>query len=157
MIDNNNVELISPPGSIVLDNKTYLVSKPTERDIFTIFTNANKMARKLFNPIKETMDSIEGLNITDEQKLAILLQAHKVKSSGEIPLESISEYLMSPHGCQFYAWILIRKNHPEVTLEMLKKFITDENVIYIFAELDEASGVNLIHKSMENNDFFPVP
>ena len=153
----NNTELVSPLGSIVLGDKTFLVSKPSERDVFTIFTNAQKMAKKLFNPIKETMDSIDGLNITEETKLAILLQAHRVKSSGEIPIDAISDYLTSPAGCQFYAWILIRKNHPDITLEFLKQHITEDNNIYVYADLDEASGVNLIHKSLENNDFFPKP
>lgn len=150
-----NEELISPLGTIKLADKTLLVSKPTEKDIFSIFQNAKKQSKRLYNPFKETVDALAGLGISDEQMTAILLQSARVKNSGEVPIEVITDYLTSADGCAFYAFILIRKNHPDITLEELKKCINDDNCVMIYAELDEASGVNLIHKSIGESDFFP--
>jgi hypothetical protein len=149
-----NEELVSAQGTIILGGKTYLVSRPTEKDIFAVFSNAKKQAKKLYNPFKHVLDAIAGLEIPQETKNALLMQAGKVSSSGEIPEESISEYLTSPAGAAFFAFILIRKNHPEITLEEIQKHITEENHVVIFAELDEASGVNLIHKAFEDSSFF---
>ncbi len=149
--------LISAPAPIVLGGTTYLVAKPTEKDVFSVFFNARKQAARLYNPFREVTDALEGLPVSEQQRTELLLQAHRVKVSGEVPSEALTAYLTGPKGCAFYAWILIRKNHPEVTLETIQAAITDDNCVAVFADLDEASGANLIHKALEDAGFFPRP
>lgn len=150
-------EVHSELGTIVLNGQTWLVSKPTERDVFTVFSYAKKQAKKLYHPLKQVTDALAGLDVPIEAKTALYLQAGRVHSNGEVPEESISEYLTSAAGAAFYFWILARKNHPELKLEEAQQWITEENSIAVFAELDEASGVNMIHKSFEQTDFFQQP
>lgn len=149
--------LVSAPGTIQLGGKLYLCAKPTERDVFSVFFYAKKEAKKLFNPFREVIDSLSDLPVTEDQKKELLLQAGRVKSSGEVPYDAISNYLTSPSGAAFYAYVLLRKEQPEVKLEELRKLITEENVLDIFADLDEASGANLIHKTFSDTPFFPLP
>ena len=152
---NSNESIISPPGTIDLGGKTYLVSKPMEKDVFAVAMYAKKLAKRKYNPIRETLDALQGLTASEEAKTAVILQAHRVQSSGEVPADAISDELMGPKGCAFYAWILIRKNHPEVTLEQLQALITEDNAVVVFADLDEASGAKMIHRGFEDSGFFP--
>ena len=148
---------ISAPGTIKLGNTTYLVAKPSEKDVFAVFFHAKKEAKKLFNPIQEVTDALRGLPVSEQQKTELLLQAHRVKVSGEEPEDASTAYLTSPRGAAFYAWMLIRKEHPGVTLEEIQGLITEDNVVSVFADLDEASGAHLIHKAFEGIDFFRRP
>jgi hypothetical protein len=150
-------ELISPQGTIKLGDTTYLVSKPTEKDIFCIYSYAKKQAKKLYNPIKKVLDTINGLEVSKDIIEKLILQAGRVSQSEEVPDEAITDFLISPAGASFYTFILCRKNHPEIKLEDIEKLITEANSVTIFAELDEASGVKLIHKALEDSDFFPQP
>lgn len=145
---------VSAPGTIQLCGETYLVAKPTERDVFAVFFHAKKEAQKLFNPFTEVMDSIKGLVVSEDQKTALLLQAHRVQLSREVPEDAITNYLTSPAGCAFYAWMLIRKEHPNIKLEDLRKEINEDNVLSVFSDLDVASGADLIHKAFEGTGFF---
>lgn len=156
-MENSNEAIVSPPGTIELGGKTYLVSKPTEKDIFSVAMYAKKLAKRKYNPIRETLDALAGLQASEEAKTAVILQAHRVQSSGEIPADAISEELMGAKGCAFYAWVLIRKNHPEVTLEQLQDLINEDNSIMVFADLDEVSGAKMIHRGFEDSGFFPQP
>ena len=146
--------LISAPGTITLGGKTYLVAKPSERDVFAIFHQARKEAKKAYNPFREVNEALDGLEVPIESRTALLLQAHRVKISGEVPGDAATEWLTSPPGAAFYAWVLLRKQHPEVSLEAVRQTITDENCLDVFMELDEASGADMIHQAMEDSDFF---
>ena len=155
--DTTNEATVSAPGTINLSGKTWLVEKPTEKDVFAVFMFAKKEAKRHYNPIRETLDALAGLTASEDAKTAVILQAHRVQVSGEVPEDAISDVLMGPKGCAFYAWILIRKSHPEVTLEQLQTLITEDNSVIVFAELDEASGANMIHRGFEESGFFPRP
>ena len=154
-MENPNTAIVSAPNTISLGGITYLISPPTEKDTFAVFQNAKKQALKLYNPIREAMDVLKDIPCTEDQRTAILLQAHRVQAAKEIPVDTVSEYLMSAKGAAFYFWILARKNHPELTLEKAEGLITEDTAVSVWADLDEASGVNLIHNSIEASGFFP--
>lgn len=153
-----NEAIVSAPGTINLGDTTYLIAKPTESDTFAVFQYARKQAAKHYNPIREAMEAIKDLDCTEAQRTAILLQAHRVQASREVPSEVISDFLMSARGAAFFFWILARKNHAELTLEKAEKLITEDNATSVFAELDEASGVRMIHRGFEAaGSFFVHP
>ena len=149
---------MTAPGSIEIGGRTLLVSCPTEKDIFAVLQYARKQVKRSYNPIKEAQEALAGIpGVTAEQQTAILLQAWKVKAAGEIPEDAVNDYITGKDGCAFYGWILTRKSHPEVTAEQWRAWVTDDNSIQVYADLDEASGVNLIKGSMADNPFFHPP
>lgn len=157
MQNDESEAVVSEPGTINLGGTTYLVAKATDRDVFARVKNARKSVLKTFNPIKEVLDSIKDLSVSEDQKTALLMQAHRIKASGEVPPDLVSDYMQSPKGLAFYAWLLIRKNHPEVTLESIQALITEVNAEDVFAELDEASGDSLVRKALGQNPDFQQP
>jgi hypothetical protein len=154
----SNDELVSPPGTIELGGNTILVAKATEKDVFAIFSNAKKQAKKMYNPLRDSLDLLKDVpGVTDAQKSEIIMLAYKAKMSGAVPEDVITEYITSPQGCAFQIYVLTRKTQPDLKLDKIQSYINDENCVAIFAELDEATGVNLIHRAFESSDFFPQP
>ena len=122
--------------------------------MFTLFFEAKRQAARAYNPLREVTEALEGLPVSEEAKTALLLQAHRVRISREVPPEAITEWLTSPAGCAFYGWLLIRVNHPGITLEHVRGHIDEQNCLAIFADLDEASGARLIMRAMEDSGLF---
>lgn len=150
----NDVSLVAAPGTIELDGTTYLVSSPTDSDIFMLMQYVTKIAKKSYKPVSEAALMLKGLtDISQTARDEIMLTAYKAGNSQEIPAERINEVMMSPVGCRFFAFILLKKNQPELKLEDLTKLITEDNWIEIFSELDEASGLRFIHKGLESSGF----
>jgi len=154
----DSTDLVSPPSTISLGGTTYLISAPTEKEVFAVLQYAKKHAARHYNPIRDTMDAIKDLACTEEQRTALIMQAQRVQLSKEIPSDIVSEFVMSPKGCAFYFWVLARKQHPALTLEQSEALINEDNSVLVWADLDEASGVNMIHSTMgESIPFFHRP
>ena len=150
-----NATLAGAPGTVEVKGKTYLVDKTNTAQIFAFYEWALKVARKTYNPFRDVCDSLQGLPVSEEQKHALLLQAHSVKFSGDVPNSALTDALRSCAGVAFQFWILTRKHHPELTLEAANGMIDENNRIDVYADLDEASGANTINKALISAGFFP--
>ena len=129
------------PGTIVLGEEIYLVSQPTKADFVTLRKRlaASFKATKT-TPLASIAPELAGLS-PDLQKLAIEA-AVKLKDGQREPTAiALEELLMEPAGVAFWAWLSIRKNHPEVQLATLQAAITLENVDTVIAELVDAGGL----------------
>lgn len=138
------------PGSIELDGKTYLVGQPTDADFVAVRRYLNKtFTEKAKSPIAATVaeiNKIEGLSAED--RATMLKEAVALQPSGpRASTEAFTDLLFEPEACSFLAWLLIRKNHQEVTLEDIRATITDENLDSILADLFKASGLADLEKN----------
>lgn len=147
--------LASAPSPITIKDRTFLIEKTSTSQVFSIYEWAIERAIKGYNPFKEVCAALDGLPITDFQKSELLMQAHRVKMSGEVPSDSITKALRSKEGIAFQLWILARKQQPGLTLEDCGTLIDEDNRIDVYVALDEASGANIINKSLISAGFFP--
>lgn len=136
----------SGPGTIELGGKTYLVSKPTDSDIASIGDYVRKQAKKIYNPVKSLLEDLKDLP-KDLQEVA-LKEAIRLKNDGEPPEQLLVDIMTSPLGARFLAYMLIRKNHPEVTLKDFETLITDDNCMEVYVDLDHASGMDKVKKGL---------
>lgn len=148
-------QLASPPGTVTVAGTTYLVEKFNTAQVFALYEWGVEQAKKLYNPFKEVCDSLAGLPVTPEQTSQLLMQAHQVKMSGEVPGDLVTKCLRSKEGVAFCLWILTRKHHAELTLEQCNAKITDENRIDVYVQMDQASGANIVNKAVTSAGFFP--
>ena len=98
---------------------------------------------------------MKGLDFPDGYCQAALLEASKMKLSGEVPGELITRILRSAEGVAFQLWALTRTHHADLRLVDCRQFVTDDNRIDVYVELDRASGANLVVKAVAGAGFFP--
>jgi hypothetical protein len=158
MPEPTNESLVSAPGSISVNGKTFLVDKHTRATAFSVYEWGSERARKLYNPFMEVAQALKelesaGLSVSEGQKSELLMQAHRVKVSGEVPGDDITRVMRSKEGVAFQLWVLTRKQHPEQTYEGCLGLITDDNRLDVYVDLDIASGANVINKAMIDAGF----
>lgn len=130
-------------GSIELGGRSFLVSQPTQQDTATLGKYLLGMAQ---NPLKAMAAELEGLP-PELQKMAIDSAIKLKMSRANVPTTEeeskgiLMAMLFTPEGCRFMAWILLRKEHPDVTLEMLKGLIHDGNYFDVLTTLTDQSGM----------------
>lgn len=148
-----NAALVSAPGTVTVDGRTYMVDKSTTAQIFSIYEWAVEQAAKMYNPFRDVTDALAGLPVTPEQTAALLTQAHQVKLAGEVPGNLITKCLRSNEGVAFQLWISARSNHADLTLEACNTLISDKNRVDIYVQLDKATGANILNKAMAEAGF----
>lgn len=150
-IDNR---LVAVPGVMELGGRDYLVSPPSDGDIFMLMQYVTKVAKKAYSPVKEAVEMCKGLDISKEAKDTIILEAYRSGNSKEVPAERINEVMMSPIGCRFFAFLLCKKEQSEIKMDHFKEIITEDNWVEVFSQLDTASGMDFIHSGIEASGFF---
>lgn len=133
-----NEQTAGAAGLVTIADRNYLASPPTDQDFGTLH---NHLRRKLKNPVAAIAEDLEGLPPHVQQ--AAIRAAVELKAGGGAAMTSefVSQELAKPEGCALLAWLLIRKNHPEVTLEAIKAGIPDDQTAArVLSELGEAAG-----------------
>lgn len=127
------------PGSVVIGDRTYLVAQPTKADFVTLGKELRRIkqsgdAKVIAEVAKEVKDLPPAI-----QKMAIDA-AVKMSKSDPDP-NDLQSVLFEPEAVAFWAWLLIRKGDPTVSLASLKAAIGPDNVDEICARLIEANGL----------------
>ena len=151
---NQNEKLASAPGTINLGGRTLLISKWTPADLYAAQDYARQAVRKSYNPFQEVAAAIDGLDLKEELRAQLYLQAHRVKVSGQIPDEAVDDFLKTCEGLAFQIFLLTRRNEPGLALESIRAWIGEGNRVDVFCALDEASGANLIARATADHPFF---
>ena len=129
-------------GTITLGNCVYLVSQPTPQDMQTI---ARYLRDLVTNPLKMMANDIACLPVEIRQQFvdaALRLQMRRQMPANETEWQQATTgALMTPEGVAFIAWVLIRKEQPHVTLELIKANVTDTNYMDVLTEITAASGM----------------
>jgi hypothetical protein len=137
-IEGENEAAAGGPGFLQLNGTTYLVGQPTAQDMAALH---RYFRERLQNPLAAIAGDLESL--PPQYRAAAIKAAVELRAGGgaELTPGYVGEQLLQPHGCAMLAWLLIRKNHPEVTLEKIAPHVTAENASDVLAKLGAASGM----------------
>jgi hypothetical protein len=122
-----------------LGGQTYLVGQPASADFTALYSY---LRQRLKNPLHAIADELAGLPPHIQQMAVKAAVELKAGGGAQMTEEFVREQLFLPHGCAFLAWLLIRKNHPDVKLADVQKHVTDETVLPTLARLQQASGMD---------------
>jgi hypothetical protein len=148
--------LAGGPGTLQIGDTCFLIDHYTTALVFTVFEWAMEKARKSFNPVRETLDMLAGVDSVDPAAVKeMLVAAAAVKRSGELPGELITRCLRSREGVAMQLWALTRTHHADLSHEDCQRLVTEENRIDVYVGLDQASGANIILKAVVDSGFFP--
>lgn len=139
MTNDQNEAVANGQGTIELGGVTYLVSPPNDTDFATLRRHLKK---QLANPLHAIAEDLKGL--PPDVRQAAIKAAVELQSGGgaELTESYIRTRLMEPAGAAFLAWLVVRKSHPDVTLEALAPHFTEESTPVLLAQLSEASGLD---------------
>src|SRR4051812_47024632 len=143
MSEEQNIAATGGPRAVVIGTQTYLASPLNDMDNGTLLDWVKK---RLQSPLLAVADDFDKLPPLMQEK--VIKAAVELKTAGgAMPNgESYRQQLMTPAGCAFLAWVMVRKEHPTVTLEALRKDITDDNYVDVLAGLTEAAGLGSLGK-----------
>ncbi len=135
---DRNEAVTGAPGTIDLGGQTYLVAQPTDEDFATLRSH---LKAKLDSPLKAIADDLKYLAPADRAEAIKAAVALKTGGGAELTPQYVQEQLMQPPGAAFLAWLLVRRNHPDVKLDDVKAAVTGDNVLAVLADLKRASGM----------------
>ena len=137
-----NERVAGAPGPIQIGGVTYLASPPSDVE----FGALHKYLReKLADPIQTVAKSIACLPM-HIQRMAVNA-AVEIQTGGGAKLtdEFVGQQVTQPDGCAYLAWLLVRKQHPDVTLETIRGAIPDaETAVRVLGDLYDAAGLRAI-------------
>lgn len=129
---------VSRQGSVKIGDTTFLVSQPTDQDMGTLLAWVRKRQRDPLTMLGESLDGVPAKYHKEVIKATVEVK----HAGGAMPSDAfIHDQLSTPEGTAFLAWLLVRKAHPDATLESLSKVITAANAPDILAELYDQSGM----------------
>lgn len=99
-------------------------------------------------PLQIARENMAGLS--DEDKEILLRAAIKeTRSSSKIPAEEVKRWIDTLEGSKYTIWMMIRKNHPEMTMERVSELIDkmldeygEQAIAELLAKRDQASGID---------------
>lgn len=129
------------PGSVTLAGETYLVGQPTKAEFITLRKELIRLWKASNStPLTSIAPELQGLP-PELQKIAVEA-AVKLKAGNQEPdAAALQSMLFEPEAAAFWAWLLIRKNHPDVKLAAIKAAITRDTVDDVLASLLDANGL----------------
>lgn len=111
------------PGSIQIGEQTYLLSQPLKGDFVTWRKHVTALWKKRnAKPITAVADQLKDLP-PELQQMAVAEAVKLGAGNLEPDTQALLGMLTDPDAVAFFAWLLIRKNHPDVTLDALKELI----------------------------------
>ncbi len=138
------------PGAIELDGETYLVSQPTDQDMGSLRQWLRRKEKTRQSPLAALVHDPAFGELSPELQRLAMQETIKLQHGGgsEMTQQAALDALWSVEGARFLAWLLIRKHHPEVTLEtfgppadLAAGLINAGNVDAVFVQISEASGM----------------
>lgn len=129
------------PGTVVVGEKIYLVSQPTDADFVTLRKHLRELfGRSAKSPLKAIMDDLKMLPL-HLQAEAIKAAVQQQSGGGSEPTaDAMQSILYTPEGCCFWLWLLARKNDRALDIQTVRASITEENVDDILAQIMRATA-----------------
>lgn len=143
-INLGNEKVTGAPGVIELGGVTYLVGQPDDRTFTTLLARIRENRKNMPRPLQAIAADLQCL--APEDRAAAIKVAVELQSDGEGGLTDryIQSELLTPEGAGFLAWLLIRKEQPDVKLEAIQPHVTADNTVEVLAKLMAASGLEAI-------------
>lgn len=131
-------------GTVELGGQTYLVPQAGPADMMAVRRHLKKHVKGPLQMYADLLKDPDFRRLPRKVREEVAKDAAGLRMRGEVALtvELAAEMLQEPEHCAFLAWVLIRKAHPDVTLERLRGLVTGDNAAEVFAELHEAAGLD---------------
>lgn len=133
-------ETIAGAASVVkIGDRTFIGSEPDA----TAFMTLQRYARKrLPSPLSLLARDPGFHELTKAQQDAYLQKVAEISAGGGATLttQAVIDAVDTVEGVRLFAWAVVRKHQPDVTLEELATLITDANHPVVFADLLRAAG-----------------
>ena len=133
-------------GTIVINNKTFLVSQPKRSDIFSFWKYARNAAKSSLS-IKDKVAELD--NLPDDIRKP-LINVLIIEAKSEPATSLVWEYMTSPKCVAFLMYLLV-KNNQDVKLEDLEALININNVDKVIVDLEDASGMRVITENLKTD------
>lgn len=128
-------------GLLHIRDKTYAVRVPGAAEWSALAGELRRLAkRKARSPLAALAEEFD--NLPAAMRGLAMEKAIGLKSGGEVEptTEQIGSQIWEPEGCRAWVWILIRREHPDVTFAEIEGLIDASNVVDVLAELATATG-----------------
>ncbi len=134
------------PGTITLGGQEWLVAQATDSDLMAVRKRLMKEAKDPLGMYAELLKHPHWRTLPKKVRDEIAKEAGQKAAAKEKVLtpEMATNLLMEPDGCRFFAWVLLRKMHPDLRLEQLTEWITEDNAPDVFAKLSRESGMDAL-------------
>lgn len=138
-----NEAAAAPKGTITLGGSVYLVDPVTERHFATLIKFLRSRMPSPFEAIAKDVAALPP----HLQEVAVR-EAVNLKSSGsrELSRSHVESQLYEVEPCAFLCWILIRDNHPGLSLETLTAAVRESGTETVLASLYEAASLKALEK-----------
>ncbi len=132
------------PGSIELGGRTFLVAQHTPADVMALRKRLKKHVKDPLSMYADLVSDPKFRRLPKKVRDTLAEEAGRLRMQGDVSLtaDMAEDMLQEPRHCAFLAWLLIRKLHPDVTLEALADLITDDNAAAVYADLARESGMS---------------
>lgn len=146
-------------GTIQIKGTTYVVPKATDNDLLTVRNHVRKAIPKEAGPFEKVQRILESpgwKSLSAETRRELELKMASEAAEQELgkkkptpeekaareqeELEQVGELLLQPKYCAFFAWILLKKTKPSLSLADLEAVIDDSNAADVLNDLLEESG-----------------
>lgn len=141
----NQVAQSGGSGTITIGVHTFIVDPPTDKDLGTLL---KFLKSRIKSPLQRVVDDPGFKQLTGpDRRAAIRAATAATASQSGMDRGGATEALQTVEGCRFLAWLVCRKNSPDLTIEALAVLITEENYLSVFVDLDEATGMGQLGNS----------
>lgn len=125
-------------GTIKIGDKTFLVDQVTDKIMGTLH---NFIRTSMKSPLSAIANSLKDLP-PEMQKFAIS-EAVKLQANGgaEGNAAFFKDCLLSIDGCGFLMWLLVKKNHPELSQKLCCELVKEASPEAVMADLGPACGL----------------
>jgi len=139
-----NENVAGAQGTIVLAGSTYLIDQVTDKHIATLHKHLRKHMK---SPLASIAESLNGLPL--ELQKAAISEAVQLQANGGAEGNNAfyRDAMLSSAGCGFLLWVLVKKSHPELSLEKCVAMVTEVTPEIAMTELAEASGMGRMTSS----------
>jgi hypothetical protein len=141
-----NAAVTGGPGVIELGGTTYLVGQPDDR-VFAAVARIREERKPAPTPLQ--LDPPRPARPAPEDRASRSRPRSKARSGRQDQADmeaDTQEFLMTPDGAAFLAWLLIRKEQPDAKFETIKSLVTEENYLEVLARFMTASGLEAVAK-----------
>jgi hypothetical protein len=152
-----NAEAAAPKRPLALGGRTLLVSQPTLSQLASVGVVINKRATGE-TPLARLVNDPAFRLLPVAAQVAAATEAAKVQVNGRAAPDgqAVTAATLEPDVLAYMVWLFARDNHPGLTLEEVRKEVTEEDAPRLAIELSEASGMEELARAVGGGDRGPL-
>jgi hypothetical protein len=137
-----NDALCAPSLPLPLGGRVLAICPPTLADMASIAAVVRCKVRRE-TPLASLVNDPAFSRLPPACQVEAAREAAKAQVSGGGPVDvfALTDELLSPDTLAFAVWTLARKAHPDLTLEQVRRGVTEANAPEVFARYNQACGM----------------